>query len=635
MKKLFLTFILLMISLSLFACGEKAPVNADDDKIPVRDAVTDEHGRQVVYTTYIENIGEYTIVRSDTASKQVKDMATELRTIISDFCGTQIKINTDYGSKSKYEILIGGANRTESRNAMKGLGYNDYLIKLDGDKIVIAGGSEKSLQIAIDEFVSNFMFDGMVVVPDGDGLLYSPPYKLEKISIDGVDASRFQIYSENIDASKLLAKNISDVYTGQQVSVAKELEEGKSYIILEPTSMDYASYKAEIIDGNLYVSGSYKSCTDFLDYYVKKGETNVNIKDSIKGKLDIPTFYTKEELMKVLEAVYNEDTVILGEMINSYGGSIGTPSDVIDRFYNATGKYPGLIALDVGGYGLKLTGEQCPDHIKSQVFCEYVDYAAQGGIIQVHSHMAMPTETWDPENQVFREVLGGAEVWKEVLTDGTALNATLDKAMEIEAEYIKHFHDIGIPVLWRPFHEMNANWFWWSIVQGANKVDASCFRDLWIYMYEYYQQLGLDSVVWVYSPNNANGWIDVVYAYPGDEYVDIVGLDWYTDGAYEIDGSGKSYAKLMNTEKITNICEFGISGDIEADDRDEQKELFSGLDFAGLVKQMFSDGYKLGYILTWTAQDSVDWWGYGEEMMATGIFIDRDSLPAYFEAARK
>ncbi len=49
---------------------------------------------------------------------------------------------------------------------------------------------------------------------------------------------------------------------------------------------------------------------------------------------------------------------------------------------------------------------------------------------------------------------------------------------------------------------------------------------------------------------------------------------------------------------------------------------------------MFSDGYKLAYILTWTAQDSIDWWGYGEEIMAGVTFIDRDTLPKYFEAVR-
>ncbi|MBR3965739.1 MAG: hypothetical protein IKJ91_01545 [Clostridia bacterium] len=626
MKKFIIALLLLIFALTIVSCGSS---DFKETTVIYRDPL----GRQVIHATYIENIGEYTVVRSDTSENEIKDIATEFRKTISDFCGSQLKIGTDYGSKSKYEILIGNTNRPESKNAMKGLGLNDYVIKLDGTKIVIAGGSNAAIKTAIDEFCDNFMYKNMVVVPEGDGLVYVHNFKLNLIKIEDKDASEYKIYSINPDASALLAQKIFDEYTGQTVEVAKEMEAGQNYIILEPTSLDYAPFKAEVKDGNLYVSGSYKSCTEFPEYFAKKGEKNVNIKGSVEGELEMPTFYTKDELMAVLETVYNEETVILGEQVNSYS-EIGTPSDVLKRFYKASGKYPGIIGVDIGGYGLKLTGEQCPDYIKSQVFCEFVDYAAQGGIIQLHTHMAMPTEIWDPENQVFRSALDGAEAWAEVVTEGTALNETFKKALQIEGEYIKLFDDLGIPVTWRPFHEMNANWFWWGVSVNGKTIDASYFSDLWIYMYEYYEKMGLDDIVWVYSPNNANGFIDVMYTYPGDDYVDIVGLDWYTDGAYEIDGSGRSYAKLMNTEKITNICEFGIGGDIQCDERDIQKRTFSCLDFENTVKQMFSDGYKLAYILTWTAQDSIDWWGYGEEMMAGGTFIDRDTLPKYFEAVR-
>lgn len=629
MKRIVIGILFALLALTFISCGENSDFNE------TRVIYKDSHGRQVIHATYIDNIGEYTVIRSDTSDNSVKTLATEFRTIVSEFSGTQLKIGTDYGTKTEYEILIGETNRPESKRAIEKMGYNDYIIKMDGKKIVIAGGSYNSLKIAINEFYENFMFDNMVVVPEGEGLLYTPNYKLEVISIEDRDITEFMIYSENADAAKLLAKNISGKYSGQQVRVAEKMEGKGPFIVLDPISTDYASYSAEMKDGNLYVSGSYKSCTDFLDYYVKKGEKNVNIKGSFEGKLDAPQTYTKDQLMSVLETVYNEDTLILGEQVNSYKGDFGTPSDVLNRFYKATGKYPGLIGVDIGGYGLKLTGGQCPDLVKSQVLCEFVEFAEMGGIIQLHSHMVMPKETWDPENEVFRSVLSkDAAVWQDLLTDGTALNENFVRALAIEAEYLKLFADLGVPVLWRPFHEMNANWFWWGVSQDGKTIDASCFTNMWKYMHDYFDGQGLDNLVWVYSPNNANGWIDVMYTYPGDDYVDVVGLDWYTDGGYEIDGSGKSYAKLMNSEKITNICEFGISPPIQVDDRGDQMETFSCLDFEAMIKQMFSDGYKIAYLLTWTAQDSVDWWGYGEEMMAGGTFIDRDTLPEYFANAK-
>ena len=464
MKKILTLIIFFVLAVSICSCGKDAVIKGD----PTPSYTVDEHGRPIIHTIYIENIADYTVVRSDTSSNTIRAMASDLRTAISDYIGSQIKVGTDYGTKGEYEILLGETNRPESKRAIEGLGYNDYVIKLDGSKIVIAGGSEASLVKAMDEFLENFMFEGMVVVPNGEGLLYSPNYKFEKISVDGKDISEFKVYSTNADASALFVQKISDVYSGQQLSAAEKMEAGSSYIVLQPTSMDYVSYSAEMKDGNLYVSGSYKSCVDFLDYYVKKGEKNVNVKGKIEGKLDAPVIYTKDQLMSVLQTVYEEDTIILGEQTNTNA----YPSDVLSRFYKATGKYPGMIGIDVGGYGLKLTSGKCSDERKSQIFCELVEFAEMGGIVQIHTHMVMPTETWNPDEEVFRSVLSkDGAVWDSLLTEGTPLNETFDKALAIEAEYVKYFHDIGVPVLWRPFHEMNANWFWWGVSQEGKTIE--------------------------------------------------------------------------------------------------------------------------------------------------------------------
>lgn len=58
-------------------------------------------------------------------------------------------------------------------------------------------------------------------------------------------------------------------------------------------------------------------------------------------------------------------------------------------------------------------------------------------------------------------------------------------------------------------------------------------------------------------------------------------------------------------------------------------------DFTALVKQMMSDGYKIGYILTWTSRNSTSWWGQNEKMWASGIFLDRDAVGKKFAEIRK
>ena len=143
MKKLIIALLLLIFAFTVISCGSS---DFKETTVIYRDPL----GRQVLHVTYIENIGEYTVVRSDTSDDSIKALASDMRTVISDFCGSQLKIGTDYGTKSQYEILIGDTNRTESKNAMKGLGLSDYVIKLDGTKIVIASGSTAALKAAIN-----------------------------------------------------------------------------------------------------------------------------------------------------------------------------------------------------------------------------------------------------------------------------------------------------------------------------------------------------------------------------------------------------------------------------------------------------------------------------------------------------
>lgn len=114
--------------------------------------------------------------------------------------------------------------------------------------------------------------------------------------------------------------------------------------------------------------------------------------------------------------------------------------------------------------------------------------------------------------------------WEEAFLPGTeTYNALLD-GMDRAVPYLQELEDAGVPVLWRPFHELDGGWFWWSKGGSAN------FVKLWQMMYSRYTDYwGLDNLIWVlgYSANGG----DMAAWYPGDAYVDLVGADSYTAGA--------------------------------------------------------------------------------------------------------
>lgn len=113
--------------------------------------------------------------------------------------------------------------------------------------------------------------------------------------------------------------------------------------------------------------------------------------------------------------------------------------------------------------------------------------------------------------------------WEEAFVPGSETYNALLAGMDRAVPYLQQLEDANVPVLWRPFHELDGGWFWWS------KGGSSNFVQLWQLMYSRYTDYwGLDNLIWVYGySGNGGGMADW---YPGDAYVDLVGADSYDRG---------------------------------------------------------------------------------------------------------
>lgn len=115
-----------------------------------------------------------------------------------------------------------------------------------------------------------------------------------------------------------------------------------------------------------------------------------------------------------------------------------------------------------------------------------------------------------------------------------------------------------IPVLWRPLHEAEGEWFWW----GAHGSDA--LKQLWEIMYErmtnHHQ---LNNLIWVFTHTQSLSadW------YPGDEYVDIVGYDGYAEPKNDDEVTFKSQFSTLkdrhNGKKLVALTETGTIPNVE------------------------------------------------------------------------
>ncbi len=292
-----------------------------------------------------------------------------------------------------------------------------------------------------------------------------------------------------------------------------------------------------------------------------------------------------------------------------------------NSFKNGSGQYPSIIGMDLACYGIQLmttSSAYRTDFIKA-----LVDYCRAGGIITASSHFQNPTGNWT-DFGLCRGSFGEADIWEELLREGSALNAQFKKELDVDADFLRELGNNDIPILWRPFHEMNGGWFWWCIRQNDGKyvVPAKNFTDLWKYVYNYYEnEMGLTNLIWVYSPNNDTGsLIDVDYSYPGDEYVDMTGLDWYSNGEYEIGHSKGAYKKMMAHGMPTAITEYGGSGGS-----------LDCIETWNYLQRMYADGMKITYIMTWTGDNTLPSAGKAAEFMAKPDTLSRNEVYNLFK----
>lgn len=101
-------------------------------------------------------------------------------------------------------------------------------------------------------------------------------------------------------------------------------------------------------------------------------------------------------------------------------------------------------------------------------------------------------------------------------------------------EYAQKMKEFGHPVLFRLNNEMNGDWCWYSAYYTSK--DAELYKAVWRYLYAIFAQNGVDNVIWVWNPHDVSRpdfkWNHFMMYYPGDEYVDVIGMTGYNTGTY-------------------------------------------------------------------------------------------------------
>ena len=141
------------------------------------------------------------------------------------------------------------------------------------------------------------------------------------------------------------------------------------------------------------------------------------------------------------------------------------------------------------------------------------------------------------------------------LLPGGKFNDWYKKKLDKVASVVSNLKDTNgkqIPIIFRPFHEFDGNWFWW----GANYCTAEEYISVYRFTVNYLRDTkNVHNILFAFSPDNSYTTpSSYLSRYPGDDYVDILGMDNYGD----FDNKGTSGASLANS-KLKLISDLAIS----------------------------------------------------------------------------
>jgi mannan endo-1,4-beta-mannosidase len=319
--------------------------------------------------------------------------------------------------------------------------------------------------------------------------------------------------------------------------------------------------------------------------------------------------------------------IVSGVMTNTVMQNDGkyTPDTVQNQtevawIINASGKAPALLGVDfLHSTGLNSNNEWYRGYTNATVSLAQ-DVYKRGGIPAYCWHWQDPSQTVEA---FYTQSSGNSPYTtfnlNKAFSDSvnyTAFNTAsaeyqdIIRDMDTVAGYLKVLADKGVPVLWRPLHEASGKWFWWG-----SKGPGAC-KALYRLMFQQFTGVhGLNNLIWVWTTDEAG---DALDWYPGDQYVDILGRDYYY------------YPRIADHASLVSSFE-------------NVKDIFGGTKMISLAEcgsvpypdSMAADGAGWSYFMPWYGDYTMDGWAHDNtaadwnSIMNNNYVITLDKMPGW------
>ena len=220
------------------------------------------------------------------------------------------------------------------------------------------------------------------------------------------------------------------------------------------------------------------------------------------------------------------------------------------------GDYPGIYAVDVASFmdGREGTSE---NPVKLRTIKEAYD---RGMVIMACMHLNNPYNGAAYADKLYNQDRPVAEILKTGSETNQRFNTWLDRLADL-AKGLKGSDGVQIPVILRPFHEHGHEWSWW----GNTACTQAEYVALWKYLADGMRSRGVHSFLYAISPAinvKASGESDFLIRWPGDDYVDFLGMDCYIGINNTVFLNNLKLLKSVSDAKVKpcGVTEIGVEG---------------------------------------------------------------------------
>jgi mannan endo-1,4-beta-mannosidase len=259
---------------------------------------------------------------------------------------------------------------------------------------------------------------------------------------------------------------------------------------------------------------------------------------------------------------------------------------------SVTGSHPAVIGIDLGG----LANSNIPDSFRQRTRRSLLkivtDTYNRGGVTTIAWHFSNPAS-------------GGGFYWVDsvskpavrLLIPGGSHHEQYKTILKTIGEFAlaaKGKKDKLVPMIFRPYHEFDGDWFWW----GRAHCTKEEFFSLWRFTVSYLRDsVGVHNFIYAFSPDNKfNSEAEYLDRYPGDEWVDMVGVDNYGDF-----GRDGKYNLEAGIKKLKIVSDYAIKAGKLAAFTETGLESIPNPTWwtETLLKALKTQGLKLSYVLVW------------------------------------